>query len=49
MAYAVKTTPAGHTVPGRTLGSTVRTVGVHLMRYDRWGWAEIAGVQAARW
>lgn len=33
MAYAVKTTPAGHTVRGRTLSSTIRTVGVHLMRY----------------
>ena len=33
MADAVKTTPAGHTVPGRTLSSTIRTVGVHLMRY----------------
>ena len=33
MAYAVKTTPAGHIVPGRTLSSTIRTVGVHLMRY----------------
>ena len=33
MAYAVKTTPAGHTVPGRALSSTIRTVGVHLMRY----------------
>jgi uncharacterized membrane protein YkgB len=33
MAYAVKTTPAGHTVPGRTLSSTIPTVGVHLIRY----------------
>src|SRR5215475_4724874 len=33
MADAVQTTPAGHPVPGSTLSSTIRTVGVHLMRY----------------
>src|SRR5215510_7736498 len=33
MADAVQTPPAGHPVPGSTLSRTMRTGGVHLMRY----------------
>lgn len=33
MAFAVKTQPAGHIVPGRNTGTTVQTIGVYLIRY----------------